>query len=56
MAKGEVPVAVVAHIMEKVGRPQPPLETGALSSQLAKINSRHLLQSQWRRVNRENTP
>ena len=56
MAKGEVPVAVVAHIMEKVGRPQPPLETGALSSQLAKINSRRLLQSQWRRVNYESTP
>jgi S1-C subfamily serine protease len=56
MAKGDVPVATVAHIMEKFGRPQPPLETGALSSQLAKINSRRLLQSQWRRVNYESTP
>jgi hypothetical protein len=56
LVKGDVPVAVVAHIMEKFGSPQPPLETGALSSQLAKINSRRLLQSQWRRVNRENTP
>jgi S1-C subfamily serine protease len=56
LVKGDVPVAVVAHIMEKFGSPQPPLETGALSSQLAKINSRRLLQSQWRRVDRENTP
>ncbi|HKR92823.1 hypothetical protein, partial [Novosphingobium sp.] len=56
MAKGDVPVTVAANIMEKLGSPPPSLEIGALSSQAAKISSRHLLQSQWRRVNRENTP
>jgi hypothetical protein len=56
MAKGDVPVAVVAHIMEEFGSPQPPAKTGALGGQRAILHSRHLLQSQWRRVNQENTP
>jgi len=56
MVKGDVPVAVVAHMMEKFGSPQLPPKMGALSGQRAIIHSRHLLQSQWRRVNRENTP
>jgi len=56
MAKGDVPLATVAHIMEKFGRPHPPSEIGALSGRLAANHSRRLLQSQWRQVNRENTP
>jgi peptidoglycan hydrolase-like protein with peptidoglycan-binding domain len=56
LAKGDIPVAVVAHFMEKFGSPQPPPKMGALSGQRAINHSRHLLQSQWRRVNRESTP
>jgi S1-C subfamily serine protease len=56
MAKGDVPVSEVAYIAEKSVRPQPPLETGALSRRLATIHSRGLLQRLWRRLNRENVP
>jgi len=56
MAKGDMSVAVVAHIIEKFGTLQPPTKMGALSGRRAIINARHLLQNQWRRVNHENTP
>jgi len=56
MAKGDVPVAVVAHVMEQFGSPHPPPKMGALSRQRDIIHSRHVLENQWRRVNHENTP
>jgi hypothetical protein len=56
MAKVDAPVATVAHIMEEYGRPQPPPEMGALSGPLTASHLRHLLQTQWQRVDRENTP
>jgi len=56
MAKGDISVSEVAYVSEKFGRPEPPVEIGALSRRFATIKSHRLLKSLWQRLNRESVP
>jgi len=56
MSKGDMPVSEVASLTEKLGRPEPPFQIGALSRSLASTQSHHLLKRLWQRLIRESTP